>query len=119
LTRTSVVLMALAMAGCADTGPNTSLNGLWRGQHSSGVVLDLSLKDFNPGITGIGSLIRDSTISVDVSGTYYRPAVTLRLSSRGIAVAAFEGVLADDGSKITGTLYGDGFDRLVLPLFRQ
>jgi hypothetical protein len=125
------LLMAAALAGCADSGTEPSapsVTGTWTGRATVNAdfapTFRLTLLQSDAGsITGSGHLATDDgDYSVDVmigAGVSDFPAVNFAILNPSRGDILFSGTLDRAGSRIQGDLSGSGMEGVRLVLERQ
>ena len=106
----------LLLFGCGNgLGSTNDLSGTWVGILGPGSFWVLTLTQQGTGITGTGTqnIEADGFRTLQVAGTYLKPAVNLSLHYDYGQDQAYTGIL-QDGSHITGALEG-----IALPLTRR
>lgn len=84
------------------------------------IAVNLSLsQDANMAVTGGGTFAAATSSAVSVSGFHNFPTVSLTVTSSGFQDMNYSGTMSADGTRITGTLNGSGFQNAQMNLTKQ
>jgi hypothetical protein len=117
------LLLLVLLGGCGVTDPaeQPTMNGAWRGQVGTSLVIRLELTESSGGkLTGTGATYASSSsLALLASGERKRSAVALTLQvMQTNAAMDFRGVFSGD-TAVVGTIGGYGFRDETAVTFRR
>lgn len=118
---TPLLLTPIACSDSSGPPPPPSASGQWAGTTSGGITLSVLLTEGMGGnLTGSGTFSSVGGVAaIDITGVHVFPNVSLTMTASGFESLNFSGLMNQDGTLISGTLNGSGFQGSAITIGRQ